>query len=129
MIYYNFVLDPRKILAIRLIKWRSGDLLDYFIREANSTEEGHKQLCAFAQVRSINRSIYVSKISQSDELKRYVTVYNTSSCARKDLVYDTVSPDATEREEVVVTLQGYVLRCNLPPITRPEQYVIKNPKI
>ena len=37
------------------------------------------------------------------------------------MVYDT--PGLVEREEVVVTLQGYVLRCNLPPITRLEQYV------
>ena len=50
-----------------------------------------------------------------------MVVYNSGSCARKDLVYDT--PDSTEREEVVVTLQGYVLRCNLPPITRLDQYV------
>ena len=48
-------------------------------------------------------------------------MYSSGSCARKDLVYDT--PDSTEREEVVVTLQGYVLRCNLPPITRLDQYV------
>lgn len=40
------------------------------------------------------------------------------------LVHPFDTADDTEREEVVVNIQGYLLRCNLPPITRPEQYVI-----
>ncbi|KAI0681952.1 hypothetical protein BC835DRAFT_1311726 [Cytidiella melzeri] len=44
---------------------------------------------------------------------------------RRDLVYPS-DPGSAEHEEVVVRLSGFVLRTNLPPITRIEQ-LPKNP--
>ncbi|KAI0091807.1 hypothetical protein BDY19DRAFT_991481 [Irpex rosettiformis] len=79
--------------------------------EASLSSHGHKQL---------------KHLSQSHDLRETVQVYEKGSSGRKDLVYSGEQQDSVEREEIVVTLQGFILRCNLSPITRNDQ-LSKNP--
>ncbi|KAI0336886.1 hypothetical protein BDW22DRAFT_1349559, partial [Trametopsis cervina] len=56
-----------------------------------------------------------------ERLRISTAVYVGGSNGPRMLVHPFDSAEDTEREEVVVNLQGYILRCTLPPITRPEQ--------
>ena len=61
---------------------------------------------------------------QADEFKNIVQVYGRAAGGKKELIYQPSVEATADREEVVVKVQGYILRCSLPPITRPEQYVL-----
>ncbi|KAI0801726.1 hypothetical protein BC629DRAFT_1438358 [Irpex lacteus] len=86
-------------------------ILQQAIQESNSSLQGHKQL---------------GSLSQSDSLRDIAQVHGKPSGGKKELLYKQIDPRVSEHEEIVVTVQGFVLRCSLPPITRVDQ-LPKNP--
>lgn len=54
-------------------------------------------------------------------LKDVAQVHGHLSGGKKELVYKQLDLRVSQQEEIVVTVQGFVLRCGLPPVTRAEQ--------
>jgi hypothetical protein len=51
-------------------------------------------------------------------------IHNRPSSNERALTFFLDPSTTNENEEFAAYIQGYVLRCNLPPITRPEQLVL-----
>ena len=52
------------------------------------------------------------------------TVLSSRGAKQQDIVYPSKGEVNEEREEFVFRVQGYLLKVNLPPIIRVEQYVL-----
>lgn len=48
-------------------------------------------------------------------------VYHSSKSGIFDLVYPDDPTEPKEKEEIVASVQGYLLRANLPPVIRRDQ--------
>lgn len=81
-----------------------------------------KQLRLFKQVRRLHRecSQLTAVISQPERITLATQLW-TRPNGQKDIVYPFNADDSEDREEFVFRVQGYVLRANLPPITREDQ--------
>ena len=63
---------------------------------------------------------------KTDRARVSTTVFMRANRARADLVYpyDSTTTNPAEPEEVVLSLQGYLVQSDLPPIYTPHRYIL-----
>ena len=90
-------------------------------QESESRKRKYKQLNLLAQASSscIIGDLYAN-ISQPERLRISTAVCERVG-GRKDLVYPVDPTTQAVPEEVVVNIQGYAVRTNLPPVTRKDR--------
>lgn len=59
-------------------------------------------------------------LSQLERIRIGINIW-THPTGQKDMVYPFDPENSCDREEIVLRVQGYVLRVNLPPITSNSQ--------
>ncbi|KAI0686896.1 hypothetical protein BC835DRAFT_1309323 [Cytidiella melzeri] len=84
-----------------------------------------QSIISSAEESTDNGRTQLSLLEQRAQLRISTVIQDGKRNGQRDLVYPS-DPGSAEHEEVVVRLSGFVLRTNLPPITRIEQ-LPKNP--
>ncbi|KAI0683204.1 hypothetical protein BC835DRAFT_1423535 [Cytidiella melzeri] len=82
-----------------------------------------QSIISSAEESTDNGRTQLSLLEQRARLRISTVIQDGKRNGRRDLVYPS-DPGSAEHEEVVVRLSGFVLRTNLPPITRIEHQAV-----
>ena len=112
-------------VLLQLTSLFAGEMLAEEMSLAANGKKASLQLMTAAKVCDYNHCMdcgYWLYYLQGDHIQHAMTVLDQGNGRDKILVYRAQGEDATP-EEVVLSIQGYLVKAKMPPITQESEYV------